>query len=156
MNASDLAPPLIAVDAVATIEGPGGAREVALEAFYAVAATDPQRETLLEPGDVLTAVTVPPVPPEWRGSYFKARERTAGDFPIVSLALGYELNDGRMTHVRLVLGGVAPAPSRVHDAEAALKAASRLRMCLHSRPTSRWQALRRCSTTSSSLTWLAL
>ncbi len=121
VNASDLAPPLIAVAAVATIEGPGGAREVALEAFYAVAATDPQRETLLEPGDVLTAVTVPPVPPEWRGSYFKARERTAGDFPIVSLALGYELNDGRMTHVPLVLGGVAPAPWRVHDAEAALE-----------------------------------
>jgi len=121
VNASDLAPPLIAVDAGASIEGPGGSRDVALESFFIGPDTVPTRENILEPGEVLTNVTVPALPSAWRGAYFKARERTAGDFPIVSLALGYELRDGRMTHVRLVLGGVAPTPRRVRDAEAALE-----------------------------------
>lgn len=121
VNASDLAPPLIAVDATASIEGPGGGRQIALEALYTGPESDPQRETVLEPGDVVTAVTVPELPGDWRGSYFKARERTAGDFPIVSLALGFALRDGRMTRVRLVLGGVAPVPRRVREAEAVLE-----------------------------------
>jgi xanthine dehydrogenase YagS FAD-binding subunit len=120
VNASDLAPPLIALDAVATIEGPAGSREVELHSFFTGPEDDPTRESVLEPGDVLTGVTVPSLPPGWRGAYTKARERTAGDFPIVSLALGYELRDGRMTHVRLVLGGVAPTPRRVHEAELVL------------------------------------
>jgi xanthine dehydrogenase YagS FAD-binding subunit len=122
VNASDLAPPLIALDAAAQIEGPGGRREMALESFFAGPEADPTRETILEAGDVLTGVTFPSPPAGWRGAYFKARERTAGDFPIVSLALGYELRDGRMTHVRFVLGGVAPTPRRVREAEAVLEA----------------------------------
>lgn len=120
VNASDLAPPLIAVDATATIEGPGGGREVELQSFFTGPEDDPTRENVLEPGEVLTGVTVPALPSGWRGGYSKARERTAGDFPIVSLALGYELRDGRMSHIRLVLGGVAPTPRRMHEAELVL------------------------------------
>jgi xanthine dehydrogenase YagS FAD-binding subunit len=121
VNASDLAPPLIALDATAQIEGPDGQRQVLLESFFTGPETDPTHENVLEPGEVLTGVSIPAPPPGWHGSYFKARERTAGDFPIVSLALGYELRDGRMTHVRLVLGGVAPTPRRIRDAEAVLE-----------------------------------
>jgi xanthine dehydrogenase YagS FAD-binding subunit len=121
VNASDLAPPLIALEATASIEGAGGSREVPLESFYVGPEIDASRETVLEPGEVLTGVSVPALPSGWRGSYFKARERTAGDFPIVSLALSYELQDGRMTNVRLVLGGVAPTPRRERDAEAVLE-----------------------------------
>ena len=121
VNASDLAPPLIALEAAAVIEGPGGSREVPLESFYIGPEMDPTRETVLEQGEVLTAVSVPALPPGWRGSYFKARERTAGDFPIVSLALGYEFQAGRMSDVRLVLGGVASTARRLRDAEATLE-----------------------------------
>ncbi len=121
VNASDLAPTLIALEASATIQGPSGSREVALESFFVGPEGDPGRENVLEPGEVLTTVTVPSPASGWRGAYFKARERTAGDFPIVSLALGYALRGGRMTQVRLVLGGVAPTPRRVRDAEAALE-----------------------------------
>jgi xanthine dehydrogenase YagS FAD-binding subunit len=121
VNASDLAPTLIALEASATIQGPSGSREVALESFFVGPEGDPGRENVLEPGEVLTTVTVPSPASGWRGAYFKARERTAGDFPIVSLALGYALQGGRMTQVRLVLGGVAPTPRRVRDAEAALE-----------------------------------
>jgi xanthine dehydrogenase YagS FAD-binding subunit len=121
VNASDLAPPLLALGATVAIAGPSGSRELPLSSFFTSPALDPGRENVLEAGEVLTAVTLPVMPAGWRGAYSKSRERTAGDFPIVSLALGYELIDGRMTSARLVLGGVAPAPLRSLDAEAALE-----------------------------------
>ncbi len=120
INASDLAPTLIAMDAEVSIDGPSGGREMLLESFFTGPESDPTRENVLQGGEILTGVTIPSLPSDWRGSYFKARERTAGDFPIVSLALGFELKDGKMTHVRMVLGGVAPTPLRVRSAEAAL------------------------------------
>ncbi len=121
VNASDLAPPLIALGAWVTIAGPSGSRELPLTSFFTTPNVDPTRENVLEAGEVLTAVTLPVMPSGWRGAYSKSRERTAGDFPIVSLALGYEMRDGRMTNARLVLGGVAPTPLRSLDAEAALE-----------------------------------
>jgi xanthine dehydrogenase YagS FAD-binding subunit len=121
VNASDLAPPLIAVDAIVTIQGASGSRDLPLESFFTGPEDEPTRENVLETGEVLTGITIPPLPSHWRGAYSKARERTAGDFPIVSLALGYELEDGRMTEVRLVLGGVGPTPRRVREAEAELE-----------------------------------
>ena len=81
---------------------------------------DPTRENVLDAQEVLTAVTLPLMSRRWRGSYSKSRERTAGDFPIVSLAFGYEMRDG-MTNVRLVLGGVAPTPLRSIEAESVLE-----------------------------------
>jgi len=121
VNASDLAPPLIALGASAVIEGQADRRELPLESFFTGPDLDPTRENVLEAGEVLTSVTLPPMPLGWRGAYSKSRERTAGDFPIVSLALGYELRDGRMTDTRVVLGGVAPTPLRSRDAESALE-----------------------------------
>lgn len=121
VNASDLAPPLIALGASVTAAGPSGSREMPLSMFFTTPEFGPARENVLEAGEVLTAVTLPGMPAGWRGAYSKSRERTAGDFPIVSLALGYELSDGRMTDVRLVLGGVASTPLRSLDAEAALE-----------------------------------
>ena len=120
VHASDLAPPLIAMDANVSISGPSGGREMEIEAFFAGPESDPASETVMERDEILTSVTIPTLPSGWRGSYFKARERTAGDFPIVSLALGFELKDGMMTHVRMVLGGVAPTPLRLRSAEASL------------------------------------
>jgi xanthine dehydrogenase YagS FAD-binding subunit len=121
VNASDLAPPLIALDASVSIHGASGQREMPIEAFFTGPETDPRRENVLDPGEVVTDVTLPAAPSGWRGAYFKARERTAGDFPIVSLALGFDLQDGTMSNVRLVLGGVAPTPRRIREAEAALE-----------------------------------
>jgi xanthine dehydrogenase YagS FAD-binding subunit len=121
VNASDLAPPLLALEASVSIAGPSGSRALPLSSFFTSPPLDPARENVLEPGEVLTAVTLPAMPAGWRGAYSKSRERTAGDFPIVSLALGYELRDGLMTSARLVLGGLAPTPLRSLDAEAALE-----------------------------------
>ncbi len=65
---------------------------------------------MLAPDEVLTHIALPPPLATWRGTYLKARARTAGDFPLVSVAVGYALADGVMQQVRVILGGVAPVP----------------------------------------------
>jgi xanthine dehydrogenase YagS FAD-binding subunit len=120
VHASDLAPALIALDATVTLHGARGARELPLASFLAGPEVDPIRENVLQPGELVTSVAIPAPPPSWRGTYVKARERTAGDFPIVSLAIGYELQDATITNSRVVLGAVAPVPLRMESAEAVL------------------------------------
>ena len=92
-----------------------------LEQFFAGPEQDVRRENVLAADEVLTAVTLSAALPGWRGTYLKARERTAGDFPIVSVAVGYALDAGLIRQARLVLGGVAPVPWRGSAAEAALE-----------------------------------
>jgi xanthine dehydrogenase YagS FAD-binding subunit len=121
VHASDLAPPLIALGTQVSIAGPSGARTLALEQFFAGPERDIRRENVLAADEVLTSVTLPAVRPRWQGTYLKARERTAGDFPVVSVAVGYALDDGRIRQARLVLGGVAPVPWRSPAAEAVLE-----------------------------------
>jgi xanthine dehydrogenase YagS FAD-binding subunit len=120
-HASDLAPPLIALGARIVIEGASGSREVAAEGFFTGPGVDARRENVLDPGEVVTHVILPPMSSGWRGAYSKARERTAGDFALASAAIGYELVGGRMQGVRIVLGGVAPVPMRRPHIEAMLE-----------------------------------
>ena len=94
-----------------------------LEQFVVGPEQQVRRENVLADDEILTEVEVPASPAGWQGAYLKARERTAGDFPLVSVAAGYSLIDGRMRHARLVLGGVAPMPWRCRDAEAVLEGA---------------------------------
>jgi xanthine dehydrogenase YagS FAD-binding subunit len=120
VHASDLAPALIALDATVTLQGPAGTRELPLATFITGPEADFTRENILQTGEVLTSVFVPAPPPGWRGTYVKARERTAGDFPIVSLAIGYELLVGAIANSRVVLGAAGPVPLRMTSAEALL------------------------------------
>jgi xanthine dehydrogenase YagS FAD-binding subunit len=121
VHASDLAPPLLALHAQVCLAGPRGERTLALADFLAVPRADPRRENALEAGELVTAVRLPPMPADWRGTYAKARERTAGDFPLVSVAAGWRLEGGRMRDVRIVLGGVAAAPRPCPQAAALLE-----------------------------------
>jgi xanthine dehydrogenase YagS FAD-binding subunit len=121
VHPSDLAPPLIALGAIAQIEGAGGPREVPLEQFFTGPELDVTLETCLEPGELLTGVVVPEASAAWRGIYTKGRERTAGDFAVVSVAAGFELRDGVMRDCRVVLGSVAPTPVRSGAAETLLE-----------------------------------
>jgi len=120
VHASDLAPPLIALGGHVTLTGPTGERVLPLEQFFAGPERDVQRENVLADDEVLTAVTLPPLELSWKGTYLKARERTAGDFPLVSAAVGYAHDTGAIQHARVVLGGVAPIPWRSPHAEAVL------------------------------------
>ena len=121
VHASDLAPPLIALGAQVSIVGPSGARDLPLEQFFSGPEQDVRRENVLAVDEVLTAVTLPPALPGWQGTYLKGRERTAGDFPIVSVAVGYALDAGCVRQARLVLGGSAPVPWRSPAAEGVLE-----------------------------------
>ncbi|MFI5401167.1 MAG: FAD binding domain-containing protein [SAR324 cluster bacterium] len=121
VHASDLAPSLIALRAVARVAGARGERSLNVAELFAGPEADPRREHVLAPDEMLTAVVLPPMPPEWKGTALKARERAAGDFPLVSVAFGARLAEGRLTHVRLVLGAVAPTPRACPEAEAVLE-----------------------------------
>jgi xanthine dehydrogenase YagS FAD-binding subunit len=121
VHPSDLAPPLIALGASVEIFGPSGARWLPLDQFFVGPERDPLRENVLLAGEIVQMVRVPAPPPGWRGTYLKARERSAGDFPMVSVAAGFAVEDGRARHAHIVLGAVAPVPWRVPAAEAMLE-----------------------------------
>jgi xanthine dehydrogenase YagS FAD-binding subunit len=120
VHASDLAPPLIALGGYVILTGPAGERTLPLEQFFAGPERDVQRENVMADDEVLTAVTIPQPERSWKGTYLKARERTAGDFPLVSVAVGYAHDTGAIQQARVVLGGVAPIPWRSPEAEAVL------------------------------------
>jgi xanthine dehydrogenase YagS FAD-binding subunit len=118
---SDMCVALAALDASVRVEGPGGAREVPLEAFHLLPGETPQIETVLQPGELITAVVLAPNGVAARSTYRKVRDRASYAFALVSLAAGLELDGGTIRDVRLAIGGVAHKPWRAHAAEAALK-----------------------------------
>jgi xanthine dehydrogenase YagS FAD-binding subunit len=116
---SDFCVPLVALDAVAEIEGRTGRREVAVEALHRLPGDAPERDSVLEPGDLIVAVRLPG---EARGfsahtRYLKVRERTSYAFAVVSAAAGLRIEQGTIRQARLALGGVAAKPWRAHAAE---------------------------------------
>jgi xanthine dehydrogenase YagS FAD-binding subunit len=127
VHPSDTAVALTAYDAKVRIAGPDRAsrtRVVPMDEFFVLPADDPTRETVVGPGEIVTAVELPAPPDGHHGIYRKIRARGAWDFALTSAALviAFEGDDpGRpVRHARIVLGGVAPAPWRVPAAEQAI------------------------------------
>jgi xanthine dehydrogenase YagS FAD-binding subunit len=120
---SDMCVALAALDAVVTLEGPDGARDMPLIDFHRLPGETPQVETELRPGELVTAVTLPPKGFAARSSYRKVRDRASYAFALVSVAAGLELEGGAIKDVRLALGGIAHKPWRASVAEAVLKGA---------------------------------
>jgi xanthine dehydrogenase YagS FAD-binding subunit len=120
VHPSDLAPALLALDAQVSIAGPRGARSVALDALLQPPTPEARIEHRLAPDELIVAIELPAQPEGARGVYLKAMERAAWAFALASAAVQLVLREGRVEWARLVLGGVAPAPWRVHDAEALL------------------------------------
>jgi len=117
VHPSDTAPALVALDALARLVGPAGSRAVPLEKFFVSPSTDFTRETVLEPGEVLTEVVVPPPPAGGRSTYRKVRSRGVWDFALAGAAVSLGVEGGRVKHARVVLSGAAPIPWRVPAAE---------------------------------------
>ena len=119
---SDFCVPLVALGAIVEIEGRSGHREVALEAFHLLPGDTPQRETVLDAGELIVALRIPPDAARFAGHsrYLKIRERTSYAFAVVSAAAALVVEDGAITAARLALGGVALKPWRATAAEAAL------------------------------------
>ncbi len=120
VHPSDLAPPLIALDATIHLVGPVGRRSLSLEEFFAGPERDVLRENVLGQGELVAEVTVPPPAPGARSLFLKTRERAVWDFAVVSCTAVLRVRNDTVDHVRIVLGGVAPIPYRPRAAEAHL------------------------------------
>jgi xanthine dehydrogenase YagS FAD-binding subunit len=119
---SDMCVALAAFDAVVHLQGPDGERTVKLVDFHRVPHSRPDVETELKPGELITAVELPPLPLAKRSAYRKVRDRASYAFALVSVAAALDVDDdGRVRDVRLALGGVAHKPWRAWAAEAALR-----------------------------------
>ena len=119
---SDMCVALAALDATVELQGGAGSRSVKLTELHRLPGGQPQIETALEPGELITAVTIPALPWATRSTYRKVRDRSSYAFALVSVAAAIDLGeDGTVRDVRLALGGVAPKPWRAFRAEDALR-----------------------------------
>jgi xanthine dehydrogenase YagS FAD-binding subunit len=119
---SDFCVPLVALDAVVEVEGRAGRRDIPLEAFHRLPGDAPERESVLEPGDMIVAVRLPAEAAQFaaHARYLKVRERTSYAFAVVSAAAALRLEGDAIAQARLALGGVALKPWRAREAELAL------------------------------------
>jgi xanthine dehydrogenase YagS FAD-binding subunit len=118
---SDMTVALAALDAVVHLRGAGGERSVPLTEFHRLPGDRPDIETVLAPGELITAIELPPLPFAARSTYRKTRDRASYAFALVSVAAAVEVEDARIKDVRLAFGGVAHKPWRAFTAEAALR-----------------------------------
>lgn len=114
----DLPPMLMVHEAVVRVRGPEGTREVPVTDLFAGFF-----ETVLDEGEIVEAVHVPPVPDGLRTGYLKFLPRTKDDYPTVSVAAGVAVQDGRVADVRLAVAGGGATPIRCRAAEAVLTGA---------------------------------
>ena len=121
VHPSDLAPALIALQARVRIHGPDGEREMDLGTFYVHPEERLNHETVLKTNEIVTEVFVPKPAKGTRSTYLKFKEKGSMDWALSAVAAVIRSKDRRVSDVRLVLGGVAPMPWRVPDAEAALR-----------------------------------
>lgn len=120
-NPSDMAVALVALDASVRLAGPDGERSVPVADFHRLPEDAPQFDTVIAPGELITAVDLPPSPFAARSHYVKVRDRASYAFALVSVAAALDLQDGVVRDLRLVLGGVAHKPWRAVEAESALR-----------------------------------
>ena len=118
---SDMCVALAALGAIVHLRGTRGERSLPLTDLHRLPEDHPELETLLDPGELITAVELPALPCATRSAYRKVRDRASYAFALVSVAAALELDGATVKDVRLALGGVAPKPWRAWKAEAALK-----------------------------------
>jgi len=120
VNPSDTAPALIALDAQMVIRSADGERVIAAQDYFIGPSVDITRMTVLEPGDLLTAIRIPAT---WAGAEFyfeKIRERQVWDFPLVNIAAAFHVESGTIAGSRFVVNAVAARPLRLTAVEDAV------------------------------------
>ncbi len=120
LHASDLAVPLVALDAVVHIQGASRRRQVPLTEFYVKASDSPEEENRLAHGELITGVEIPLLPRAARSGYLKVRDRMSYEFALTSAAVALVVEDGMVRQARIGLGGVGSTPWRARAAERAL------------------------------------
>jgi xanthine dehydrogenase YagS FAD-binding subunit len=123
LHASDVAVPLVALNALVHIQGAEGPRSVPLAEFYLPPGSTPDVENVLERGELITSIEVPLLPVEARCHYLKVRDRASYEFALASAGVALVVNDGVIQEALVALGGVGTIPWRAWEAEDALRSA---------------------------------
>ena len=119
-NPSDMCVALAVLDATVQIQGTKGTRTIAFGDFHLLPGSTPHRETVLEPGDLITHITLPPPTSGSKHLYLKLRDRASYEFALASAAVVLTISSGKISRARIALGGVGTKPWRSLEAEAAL------------------------------------
>ena len=123
-NPSDMNVALTALEATIHIQNGQTTRSVPINEFYLLPGDTPQRETVLEPGDLITHVTLPTPVAESKSLYLKLRDRASYEFALASAAVILKAENNRISYARVALGGVGTKPWRSKEAEQALAGAT--------------------------------
>lgn len=121
VHPSDMAVALLTLDAVVRVEGPDGPRTIPMEHLHRLPGDQPERDTVLEHGELITAVDLPPAPFARCSDYRKVRDRASFAFALVSVGAALHLDEGRIADLRIACGGIAHKPWRARAAEAVLR-----------------------------------
>lgn len=121
VHPSDMCIALVALDATVSVIGPKGERRIPFKDFHRLPGDLPQKDNILERGDLILAVEIPENPYKKNVHYLKVRDRTSYAFALVSVAAALDLQGDRINNVALGMGGVAHKPWRLTEAENFLK-----------------------------------
>jgi xanthine dehydrogenase YagS FAD-binding subunit len=124
VHPSDMAVALAALDARVRVLGPDGERTIPFVGLHRLPGDAPQRDTVLEHGELITAIDLPADPIARRSAYRKVRDRASYAFALVSVAAAVDIEDGVIMDARIAFGGVAHAPWRAYRAEEVLRGAA--------------------------------
>jgi len=119
-NPSDQNVALAALEATVHVTGLKGDRAIPIAEFYTLPGNTPERETVLEAGDLVTHITIPPLPAGTKSLYLKLRDRASYEFALASAAIVVKKSGDRIEFIRVALGGVGAKPWRSFEAERAL------------------------------------
>ena len=119
-NPSDQNVALVALEATIHVTGSKGDRSIPIAEFYTLPGTTPERETVLEPGDLITHITIPALPAGSKSLYLKLRDRSSYEFALASAAIVVTQSGGHIDFIRVAMGGVGTRPWRSPEAEKAL------------------------------------
>jgi xanthine dehydrogenase YagS FAD-binding subunit len=122
-NPSDMNVAMAALEATIHVQGIKGTRSIPIADFHLLPGSTPDRETVLEPGDLITHVTLPPPARGSRSFYLKLRDRASYEFALASAAVVVSVADGKVARARIAMGGVGTKPWRSTEAEAVLAGA---------------------------------
>lgn len=117
---SDMAVALAAFDAIVLTQGPQGARRIAFTDFHLLPEDHPERENVLLPGEIITAIELPAQPFFARSHYLKVRDRASYAFALASAAVALDMDGNTIRQARVALGGVGTKPWRSPEAEKVL------------------------------------
>ena len=116
-NPSDMCVAMAALGAVIVTSGPAGVRRIAFTDFHLLPGDHPERENVLLPGEIITAVELPPLPFAATSQYLKVRDRASYAFALASAAVALDIEGGMIKEARIALGGVGAKPWRAFEAE---------------------------------------